>query len=444
MNRMQADLDRWFAGRRPVGSVRAARPSLSFKSLAAALTFTVAGSVQNAHAQKVGGNPTSAIAGFELPEGARQDARDPERAFNPETGQNLILDVRSQKWIDSKTGQVVGPARTVFFGPPKGARWNKSNPERAFNPQSGRNFVWDAGIEKWIDVKTDRAFNPTYIDPEGKPVRTFALSSASAGRAPPAFDTAVRVGAEVESGENGSFAENFGYYFSGVAGAVSGEIQFHMGRDAFQYLLRGELAGTSKFPETDDWIKSLLAPFDARFARTAQSGSPWQVTPALSANLSIANVYRSWWTAPDGKLVSGFLAGTTVGVRLVPDFPIADKSHWSGYAATGNLTFSFSDIRLKRDIIELARLDNGIGLYRYRYNWSDQHYVGVMAQEVADIIPDAVVRGPDGYLRVDYGRLGLHLMTWDEWLAAGGTKGPQKQTAFYRHRRGESPATNTG
>src|SRR6266705_119929 len=408
MNRMQADLDRWFAGRRPVGSVRAAHPSLSFKSLAAALTFTVAGSVQNAHAQKVGGNPTSAIAGFELPEGAREDARDPERAFNPETGQNLILDARSQKWIDSKTGQVVGPARTVFFGPPKGARWNKSNPERAFNP--------------------------TYIDPEGKPVRTFALSSASAGRAPPAFDTAVRVGAEVETGENGSFAENVGYYFSGVARAVSGEIQFHIGRDAFQHLLRGELAGTSKFPETDDWIKSLLAPIDARFAWTAQSGSPWQVTPALSANLSIANVYQSWWTAPDGKLVSGFLAGTTVGVRLVPDFPIADKSHWSGYAATGNLTFSFSDIRLKRDIIELARLDNDIGLYRYRYNWSDQYYVGVIAQEVADIIPDAVVPGPDGYLRVDYGRLGLHLMTWDEWLAAGGTKGPQKQTAFYRRR----------
>ena len=53
----------------------------------------------------------------------------------------------------------------------------------------------------------------------------------------------------------------------------------------------------------------------------------------------------------------------------------------------------------------------------YRYNWSDRYYVGVMAQEVADIIPDAVVRGPDGYLRVDYGRVGLQLMTWDEWLA---------------------------
>jgi hypothetical protein len=75
-----------------------------------------------------------------------------------------------------------------------------------------------------------------------------------------------------------------------------------------------------------------------------------------------------------------------------------------------------SDIRLKRDIVQIARLDNGIGLYRYRYIWSDDVYVGVMAQEVAEVIPDAVLRGADGYLRVNYARLGLHLMTWDEWI----------------------------
>jgi hypothetical protein len=75
-----------------------------------------------------------------------------------------------------------------------------------------------------------------------------------------------------------------------------------------------------------------------------------------------------------------------------------------------------SDIRLKRDIVQVARLDNGIGLYRYRYIWSDDVYVGVMAQEVAEVIPDAVLRGADGYLRVNYARLGLHLMTWDEWI----------------------------
>ena len=35
---------------------------------------------------------------------------------------------------------------------------------------------------------------------------------------------------------------------------------------------------------------------------------------------------------------------------------------------------------------------SGLGLYSYRYLWSDTVYVGVMAQEVALIHPDAVVR----------------------------------------------------
>ena len=44
--------------------------------------------------------------------------------------------------------------------------------------------------------------------------------------------------------------------------------------------------------------------------------------------------------------------------------------------------------------------------------------VGVMVQEVALIHPDAVVRGAlDDYLHVDYGCLGLKLMTLPEWDA---------------------------
>jgi len=75
-----------------------------------------------------------------------------------------------------------------------------------------------------------------------------------------------------------------------------------------------------------------------------------------------------------------------------------------------------SDIRLKRDIAQVGELDSGINLYRYRYLWSDTTYVGVMAQEVAEVVPEAVLRGADGYLRVDYARLGLRLQTWDQRL----------------------------
>ena len=40
----------------------------------------------------------------------------------------------------------------------------------------------------------------------------------------------------------------------------------------------------------------------------------------------------------------------------------------------------------------LGHLDNGLGFYRFSYNGSDKAYVGVMAQEVQTVMPDAVVR----------------------------------------------------
>jgi Chaperone of endosialidase len=92
------------------------------------------------------------------------------------------------------------------------------------------------------------------------------------------------------------------------------------------------------------------------------------------------------------------------------------------------LEYLFSDIRLKRDIAPLSRLDNGIQLYRYRYLWSDEVYVGVMAQEVLEIVPSAVVAGFDGFLRVDYGQLGTRMMTWDEW-----TRSPKSRLASTAH-----------
>jgi hypothetical protein len=78
-----------------------------------------------------------------------------------------------------------------------------------------------------------------------------------------------------------------------------------------------------------------------------------------------------------------------------------------------------SDINAKHDIVLLGLLDNGLGFYRYAYNDSDKVYVGVMAQEVQNVMPEAVVRGRDGYLRVFYEKLGLKFETYDRWVASG-------------------------
>jgi hypothetical protein len=38
---------------------------------------------------------------------------------------------------------------------------------------------------------------------------------------------------------------------------------------------------------------------------------------------------------------------------------------------------------------------------------------------VQTIMPEAVIRGRDGYLRVFYEKLGLKFQTYDQWIASG-------------------------
>ncbi len=78
-----------------------------------------------------------------------------------------------------------------------------------------------------------------------------------------------------------------------------------------------------------------------------------------------------------------------------------------------------SDIALKHDIVLLGHLANSIGFYRFSYNGSEQTYVGVLAQDVQRIEPEAVTRGRDGYLRVFYDKLGVKFETYQHWIAEG-------------------------
>jgi hypothetical protein len=76
-----------------------------------------------------------------------------------------------------------------------------------------------------------------------------------------------------------------------------------------------------------------------------------------------------------------------------------------------------SDRRLKADIVRIGMLTDDIPLYRFRYLLGDEFFVGVMAQDLLALRPDAVVMGNDGFLRVDYAALGTRMMRWDEWQA---------------------------
>lgn len=68
--------------------------------------------------------------------------------------------------------------------------------------------------------------------------------------------------------------------------------------------------------------------------------------------------------------------------------------------------FALSDIRLKEDLRPIGTTDEGLTIYSFRYKGDPTLHRGVVAQEVREVRPDAVME-IDGFLHVDYGRLGL-------------------------------------
>lgn len=64
-----------------------------------------------------------------------------------------------------------------------------------------------------------------------------------------------------------------------------------------------------------------------------------------------------------------------------------------------------SDIRFKENIVFIGKTLKGIPLYEFNYKWSDKLHVGVIAQQVQEIIPEAVIANDNGFLFVDYRRI---------------------------------------
>lgn len=67
------------------------------------------------------------------------------------------------------------------------------------------------------------------------------------------------------------------------------------------------------------------------------------------------------------------------------------------------MPYIFSDKRLKFNITRIGTHPLGIGIYEY--DIFDRHEIGAMAQEVQQVLPEAIHIHPSGFMMVDYGRL---------------------------------------
>ena len=105
------------------------------------------------------------------------------------------------------------------------------------------------------------------------------------------------------------------------------------------------------------------------------------------------------------QTTSGFNSSVT------PGGPSIGSQLLSAGAAVGGA--ALSDVRLKTNIKFLRKLASGVKVYSWTWNKrgkeiaGSQPGYGVLAQQILNIIPEAVSRGDDGYLRVDYSKVGV-------------------------------------
>lgn len=84
----------------------------------------------------------------------------------------------------------------------------------------------------------------------------------------------------------------------------------------------------------------------------------------------------------------------------------SSKNGLGGFLGQVAGSVAASDVRLKENLIEVGELRNGLKVYQYNYiNSPNSTELGVLAQDVLKVQPDAIGPVLNGYLTVDYSKL---------------------------------------
>jgi hypothetical protein len=132
---------------------------------------------------------------------------------------------------------------------------------------------------------------------------------------------------------------------------------------------------------------------DQRAIQQALQGAPLDVLERIS---------RMYGGLPLNLLTGSTSTGSSSGTSKTWD-PMDTGSRVIN--AAGTVATAFSDRRLKTDIKRIGERKDGLGVYLFRYLWSPVQHIGVMAQEVLKVKPEAVIHTPSGFMAVDYGAL---------------------------------------
>ena len=127
---------------------------------------------------------------------------------------------------------------------------------------------------------------------------------------------------------------------------------------------------------------------------------------------NVVNDPQATLAASEGPLKNA--AGRPFPAPVKVENPAA-RGRWSSHMTSCDSAlcrcrlFDNSDVRLKEDVQRIGTTVFGLPLYHFKCIGAPEIYKGVMAHEVLQVMPDAVLRGEDGYYRVNYHALGTSM-----------------------------------
>jgi hypothetical protein len=131
-------------------------------------------------------------------------------------------------------------------------------------------------------------------------------------------------------------------------------------------------------------------------AQIGQSSAAGTGSAGLQTGTNVANLLSQ-----QGAALAGGELGEAKAYGQLFNLPAQFLGMQIGAGKSPNL---FSDIRLKKNIKKISTRPDGLNVYEFDYIWGGGRQVGLMAQEVQGVYPDAVSES-GGYLMVNYSKV---------------------------------------
>ena len=134
-------------------------------------------------------------------------------------------------------------------------------------------------------------------------------------------------------------------------------------------------------------------------AQIGQSSAAGTGSAGLQTGTNVANLLSQ-----QGAALAGGELGEAKAYGQLFNLPAQFLGMQMGGGKAGGFGNLFSDIRLKKNIKKISTRSDGLNVYEFEYIWGGGRQVGLMAQEVQGVYPDAVSES-GGYLMVNYSKV---------------------------------------